>query len=284
MFPANIRQTVAVSLCAGVIAFLAESTPVRADDACKMPDNTNRVLGRSSGKGTCLVIKTFGAAEAGADPTLVVMLHGDASSGGPADYHYGLVERLVRPGVVGVAMLRPGYPDSSGATSEGNTNGRGDNVTPENVEIVASAVAALRAHHKAREVTLIGHSSGANMAGIIMGRHPEIAERALMLSCPCDVARWRADRGRRSWSSSLSAQDFADKLPATAKIIAATGTNDDNTREFLAKDYVATLAKRGIVAKYVNLPGVGHNITKTTRELPEFRAAMEQIVTGAIAP
>ena len=278
------RRFIAASVLAGVVAILAEPIPVRADDACKTPDNTTRVVGRLSGKDTCLIIKTFGAAGAGANPTLIAMLHGDVSGGGPADYHYGIVEGLVRPGVVGVAMIRPGYPDSSGTASEGEARGRNDNVTPENVEIVADAIARLRTHYKAKEVVLAGHSSGANMAGIIMGRHAGLAERAYLVACPCDVGRWRSDGGRRPWLHSLSSHDFADKVPTAAKIVAATGTSDSNTRESLAKDYVAMLAKRGIAAKYVGLPGVGHNITKSMRELPEFRAELEEAVTGTTPP
>ena len=269
------RRFIAALLLVGM-TILTEPNPVRADDTCKSPDNSTRVVGKEA----CLVIKTFGATGAGANPTLVVMLHGDVSSGGPADYHNGIVEGLVRPGVVGIAMIRPGYPDSTGAESQGEARGRNDNVTPENVEIVADGIAKLRAHHQAREVALIGHSSGANMAGILMGRHIGLAERALLVSCPCDVGRWRSDGGRRSWLYSLSSHDFVDKVPITAKIVAATGTSDSNTREFLAQDYVATLAKRGVAAKYVGLPGASHNINKTMRELPEFRAVLEEVVTG----
>jgi predicted esterase len=237
---------------------------------------------RVAGKGVCLIIKTFGRETAGATPTLVVMLHGDASGGGSADYHYPLVEGLVRPGVVGVAMIRPGYPDSSGAASQGETRGRNDHYTPENIDIVADAIAALKARHKAKEVALIGHSGGAAMVGVIMGRHVGLAERALLIACPCDVGKWRAEGGRRPWLYSLSPHSFVNKVPATAKIIAATGTADDNTRARLAEDYVASLVKRGVAAKFVSLPGSGHNIGKTMRELAEFKAVLEAIVTGAM--
>lgn len=272
-----MSRIAAIALLAGTVTVVFPPNAALAD-VCKTPDMTTRVVG----KGTCLIIKTFGADAAGAAPTLIVALHGDVSSGGPADYHYRLVERLVRPGVVGIAMIRPGYPDSSGATSQGSAHGRRDHLTSENIDIVADAITNLRAHYKAKEVALIGHSGGATTAGVIMGRHSGIAERALLIACPCDLGRWRADSHSRPWHNSLSPHSFVDKVAGTAKIIAATGTADNNTSAHLAEDYVASLIKRGVAAKFVGLPGAGHNFSKTMSELAEFKSVLEAIVTGAM--
>src|SRR4029077_15693837 len=58
------------------------------------------------GGGLCLAAETLGAEQAGATPTLVVVVHGDISDGGAATYHAEFARTLARPGVVAVALIR----------------------------------------------------------------------------------------------------------------------------------------------------------------------------------
>ena len=276
---ALIRATLAGLIGLSAVALWPTPAPAETDDerkkACANPDMLTRVMG----KDLCLAIRTFGADAAGPSPTLVVVLHGDMSSGGAPEYHMGIAKSLAREGIVGVGLIRPGYAGKDERASEGSPT-HYDHYTPENIDAVADAVAKLKAHHKARATVLIGHSGGAATAGVIIGRHPGVADRALLISCPCDIPRWRDMKRRSGWYSSLSPHDYAGKVPTIAKVIAITGDHDDNTDVELAKDYVAKLASRGVVARFVAIPGAGHNHNKKMRDAAEYAAALKDIVTG----
>jgi len=78
------------------------STPARSAEVdCAQADHVSRV----QGKDLCLVIKTFAGKLASPDPTLVVFLHGDTSSGGPSSYLYPYAERWADERTVSVAMI-----------------------------------------------------------------------------------------------------------------------------------------------------------------------------------
>jgi len=134
------------------------------------------------------------------------------------------------------------------------------------VDAIAAAVKALSEHHTARRVVLVGHSGAAAIPVVILGRHPRVADGALLVACPCDLTTWRV--GRKRWTNSLSPDEYIKQVPATARVVAMTGENDGNTRPALAQDYVNDLAKRGIRAKYVGGPGTGHNDVIHRPELP----------------
>ncbi len=57
---------------------------------CESEDFENRVSGAS----TCLLIKRFGVTETGAAQAMLIWLHGDLSSGGPARVGCGRMPRL----------------------------------------------------------------------------------------------------------------------------------------------------------------------------------------------
>lgn len=242
------------NLLAAAAAAAALSTAASAMAApCPSPDHRTRV----SGGDECLAMRTYGAG--GARPTLIVVLHGDVSAGGPARYHFPIAEGFANavPGAVAVALVRPGYEDGSGGASSGNNHGRVDQYTAANIDAVAGAIAALKAHHRAARVVLVGHSGGAATAGVIVGRHPGLADAAVLVACPCDIARWR--QGRRSWTRSESPSTYAARVPASTVVSAITGDRDDNTPPSLARDYAASLAARGLRATATILPGVDHN-------------------------
>jgi len=117
--------------------------PIFAYAGCnEAPDLESRVEGGSE----CLVIKTFRSAMPGRKPVLVVFLHGSVSGGGPANYFYRHAERWASdgPGVVAVALLRPGYAARDGSESSGNHLQRRDIAWSTNVNSVANALEKLR--------------------------------------------------------------------------------------------------------------------------------------------
>ena len=198
------------------------------------------------GGGLCLVAETFGAEHAGASPVLVIVVHGDISDGGAATYHAEFAKTLARPGVVPGALIRPGYADARGRTSEGSTLGRADNYTAANVAAIAGAIDALKKQYRARRAIYVGHSGGAAIGGVLIGRRPGLVDAAVLVSCPCDIARWLAHHRRPPWTRSLSPDFFIPRVPRTTEVVALTGADDTNTFPALAADYAAELARRGV--------------------------------------
>jgi pimeloyl-ACP methyl ester carboxylesterase len=218
------------------------------------------------------VAATYGAAQAGSAPALIVVVHGDVSSGGPADYHFAFTRSLAKPGVVAVALVRPGYSDAAGRTSQGTHYDRRDSYTPANITAVGSAVRALKTHYKARTVIYVGHSGGAAIGGVLIGKDPGLINGAVLVSCPCDITRWREERKRGAWTRSESPSAYAAKVPTTTRVVAITGSTDDNTGPGLARGYVESLTKRGVKARFQNVPGAGHGFS-----------ALHATTSGAIA-
>jgi pimeloyl-ACP methyl ester carboxylesterase len=229
-----------------------------AHAACP-PDS--RIADWVLGAGRCLAAATFGADTAGAQPTLVVVVHGDISDGGLATYHVGFARALARPGVVAVALTRPGYASEPGRVSEGSTLGRQDNYTSGNVAAVGAAIAELRRHYRARRVVYVGHSGGAAVGGVLIGKQPGLIDVAVLVSCPCDIARWRRERWRDQWRYSESPSRYAARVPSTTSVVAITGSRDGNTAQRLAEDYVRSLARRGVDARFIAVEGAAHGFS-----------------------
>ena len=256
----------AAAFAGGFLAAPAWGSP------CEAPDNLERV----TGDGECLVIQTFGAAPG--NRALVVFIHGDGSKGGPSDYLAQTADRISGNGVTGVVLIRPGYHDSDGRKSTGRSYRKeGDGYRQHIVASVADAVQRLKAHHGAERVVLAGHSGGAAISGVILGKYPGLAAAAVLAACPCDIARWRSMRGRRAWNRSLSPHSFAEAVPAGTAVVALTGSKDRNTRPVLGRDYAAALAARGLAAEFMEVPDVGHKAVTRTRA---FREAVIRLSAG----
>jgi pimeloyl-ACP methyl ester carboxylesterase len=159
------------------------------------------------GGSLCLAAATYDK-QAGSSPALLVFLHGDTSSGGPADYLFEFARRFSQAGVVAVALLRPGYSDRAGRTSQGTHYGRIDSYTPENIAAVGAAIDALKKHFQPRRTIVVGHSGGAAIAGVLIGKTPGLVQGAILVSCPCDIARWRRERKRDPWTRSESPSSY----------------------------------------------------------------------------
>jgi pimeloyl-ACP methyl ester carboxylesterase len=213
----------------GTLAVLAIALVLtaRAQASCP-PESTIR--DRVFGGGLCLVASTF-------------------------------AKTLPRPGMVAVALLRPGYVDDTGRKSEGSTFDRSDNYTAANVTAIAGAIDALKKSYRARRVIYVGHSGGAAIGGVLIGRRPGLVDAAVLVSCPCDIPRWLAARGHPPWTRSLSPDFFVSRVPTTTEVVAITGTADDNTFPALAEDYAARLAARGVPARFVPVRGAGHGFS-----------------------
>jgi pimeloyl-ACP methyl ester carboxylesterase len=239
------------------------------DGGCKAADHLEYV----SGGGECLAIKTFSIPSAQNPEVLVVSIHGDKTNGLPIGWEYRSAEKFAGEQVISVSMLRPGYNDKFGKVSSGDLNGRVDNYTAHNIDAIADAIRNLKRYHKTPKVVLAGYSGGANITGVILGRHPDIASGAVLLACACDLSRYRA--GRSPWFRSLSAQQFADGVPLTSRVIAVTGNRDTNTPAFLAQAYVARLKERGVLAEFRFAEGITHD---NALDAPAYLDAVADVV------
>ena len=213
-----------------------------------------------SGESECLLMRSFGAS----DPqVLIVWLHGDVSSGGPANYHFANAEQAVTQlpavKVLSVALVRPGYPDGSGDSSSVALlqGGRSDHYTKENLIEVGTAIARLRAKFQPKTVMVVGHSGGAATAAVLLGLMPRLIDAAVLVSCPCELTAWRV--GRREWSRSQNPIKWVDQTDPATRVLALTGNRDDNTQPELAKTYVEALRARGVDATFQLLAGETHN-------------------------
>ncbi|MFS2034204.1 alpha/beta fold hydrolase [Polaromonas sp. CT11-55] len=180
---------------------------------------------------------------------LVVFLHGDnggrielkADSGTTAM----LTEKLQ---AVTIAIQRPGYRSELGV-SDGQSGPGDDDYTPENVEIVASALGNLRRLNFDKKILLVGHSGGAAMAALLASRFPGSADAYLLAACPCDVPAWRQWRagsaGKTGVWTSLSPLAEAVKMSPGTPISLVVGNKDENTLPLFSETYARALQARG---------------------------------------
>jgi pimeloyl-ACP methyl ester carboxylesterase len=187
---------------------------------------------------------------------LVILAHGDS---GPK-YLDGFAKSIAdsNPGVTVIQMARPGYGLSTGERSKGSNGGGSNHYTKRNNDLLAQGIAAAAKAHPHKKLIAVGHSGGSAQLGTVIARMPGVIDTAILVSGPFDVPRWRAMRGKGAWPSSESAIKVLGSVPASTKIIAATGSSDDNTRPILARDYVAKAKSLGKNATYVEIPGAGH--------------------------
>jgi predicted esterase len=215
----------------------------------------------------CLAIKAFVGEGTKAVNAMLVFIHSDASSGSAVHYMFPYAQKFAEPGIVTAALLRPGY-FAEGRRSTGSDGGRKDNYTAENIDAVAAGVRALKQHYKPARTVLIGHSGGGAIAAVILGRHPGLADAALLIGCQCNIPV--------VWPKSLSPHAVVRDIPKGTRVIAQTGTDDDITPWWLAKTYVDLLAKHGIAARFEEIPK-GTHASSTLMTTEQFTKAVWEL-------
>jgi predicted esterase len=259
-----LRPLAGIALAGGLVILSPVAHAMTTRESCATGDIANAVRGGN----LCLAIEIMrGSAAQDSGAPLFIVLHGDVSRGGAADYHYRIAREIVadQPDAIAIAVLRPGYFDPAGKRSDGDDNGRRDHYTAANIDAMAAAIRDLRAHYHPIRTVLIGHSGGAAFGGVILGRHPGTVDGAILVSCPCDIQRWRDAGGGRAWANSLSPSSSIDKVPEAARVITVTGSRDTNTDSRLGRAYAEQLARRGVAAEFREIAGATHDMDQTLR-------------------
>jgi len=266
-----MRQSFAV--LAGLLLALA-GTAAFAQPA-KCPDGKPADgIERAGDARHCLVIRTLAPGQTSriTPKVLIVFLHGDnggrtelkADSGTAAV----LAEKLQ---AVTIAMQRPGYRSDLG-TSDGQSGAGDDDYTPQNVDIIASALGNLRSLNPGKKILLIGHSGGAAMAALLASRFPASADAYLLAGCPCDVPAWRQWRASSAgkagaWSRSLSPLAEAGKVGPDIRISLVVGNKDENTLPQFSESYARALQARGVKTRVTYAMNATH---VSVQRAPEF--------------
>ena len=236
----------------------------------------------------CLHIRVYHGLAPVPNPDLFVVLHGDL--GGPG-YHYLTARKLTEASdsVIAVGMLRPGYTDDSGNRSSG-IGGRwvGDNYTAQVVDAIAAAIDTLRHELHASHVILVGHSGGAAITADVIGRHPHLVDAAVLVSCPCDLGKWRHHmfdlQHQPIWwmpVHSLSPMDLAGEVDSTTVVKVIVGAADNVAPPELSRAYAARLQQHHVPVTLIEIPGASHNILLDPRVLSEI--ASTRYLTDRVA-
>lgn len=244
------------------------------DAHCKPADNVNWVVGKEY----CLRILTGRDDRVREErPTLIVYIGGDRGDRRDVQSYLRKVRTLKAPGVVPILLIRPGYFDHEGNRSTG-ARGRSssDYYTPRRVGEIAAAVQNLKTFYGAGKTILIGQSGGAVISGVIIGKHPGVADGVILMSCPCDLLGWYAVR---AWETndltSLSPQNYVGRVPVTIHVIAITGEYDNWTPRHTVEPYIEGLQKRGVNAEFHVALGAKHTTVLLSKE---FKDAVRKLL------
>ena len=235
----------------------AALSPVKIESCDVFTDN---VLAN----GWCLKLQTYKSERLTDSPVLMVALHGDAAFNNPSyQYRFAQLVSERAEDIVAVGLLRPGYTDADGRTSDGERGLTvGDNYDEERVASIASALESLSTRYNARKVILAGHSGGAAITAKLLALHPGILDHAFIVSCPCDINRWRADMfaasGFEGFKGDLNVRspiDLAKDVPGTSKVSILVGRYDAVTAPYLSRAYFDALKTAGKQAYFRVIEG-----------------------------
>ena len=263
----------------GVVVAMAVAVTAASARAqgCEANDPATSVRGASGG---CF---SFHAAHVREGAPLVVFLHGDGGGSVGESYWQALTAGAAAAGsAVGatfVVLVRPGYR-SPGGRSTGSAKSEDDDYTAQNVALAAEAVTALKARFRPSRTIVSGTSGGAATAALLMGRHPGVADAALLAACPCQLQPWREWRAQsanrtRPWTSSLSPDAALSGMAVTARIALVVGDKDTNTLPKFSEAYVAAAKARGIDATLTVVPGATHG---SAWRSPAYVAALKSVL------
>ncbi|WP_440056820.1 alpha/beta fold hydrolase (plasmid) [Pseudoalteromonas sp. T1lg65] len=213
----------------------------------------------------CTKIETYKSNTLSSSPSLAIVLHGDAHQWPPSS-HYRIAQKLsqLQDNVIAVGMLRPGYSDDWGRTSDGERGDTvGDNYDDARVIQIAEAITNLKNHHKAQKVVVLGHYGGATILGRLIAMYPNLVDHAVMVSCNCNINAWRKALYERTQEDIFkdkllvtSPMDLAHKVSDSTAVSLIVGKNDKKTGPVYSREYYNVLKN---LSKNVSLNVVDGN-------------------------
>lgn len=233
----------------------------------------------------CLHFYSYSSDSVTENPNLVIVLHGDAPFNKPG-YHYSMARKIAGEckNTIAIGLLRPGYTDPDNNTSGGQRGkATGDNYTMENIYALAEAINKLKTKYRARNTILAAHSGGAAISAGLLALKPEVVNKAVLVSCPCDVEKWRQYMSKqqpavKDWKdsvNSISPVKVVNLIPKNTKIVMLSGEKDEITPINLSQEYYSELRKHGINSKLVQIPDKGHEVFLNEMVLNEIKALIE---------
>lgn len=252
-------------------------------NACLNEDN----ITHTDANGECIALQTyFGKTMPMQHPILLVFIHGDGiPGGGPSDYLKFQATKYIAPDIVPIVMIRPGYYDSYGNTSTGESYAfashgyPNDSYRPNTVNTIAKTVNKLKDFYQARCTILVGHSGGAMMSGIILGKYPELANGAVLAAVVGDIHIWAEKHHYGRYPKSLSPNNFITDIPKKNFVYIVSGTQDNNTYPEMSHAYYQQLKQAGIQAFWYPQANGTHNsvVLSDTQALDQaIHAAVDQ--------
>ncbi|HEX7693494.1 MAG TPA: alpha/beta fold hydrolase [Sphingomonas sp.] len=217
--------------------------------------------------------------------TLVFVLHGDAPFAKPS-YQYAFAADAAKlPGVRAIGILRPGYEDKDGDVSPGVRGlTTGDNYTPDRVDAIARAIARIEAVYPRAHRILVGHSGGAAIAADLAALRPDLVDGVLLVSCPCDLPKWRAFMKRKIPAApfekpveSYNSIALVPKLRSTLALSMMVGSADDTAPPELTQAYAAAARAHGIAVDLRILPGKPHDILNEPEVIPALATLIAKV-------
>jgi predicted esterase len=227
-------------------------------------DSVNEIFAGNS----CTKIKTYKSADVTENPILIVALHGDSPFNNPGyQYRFAKLVANKNSNVISVGMLRPGYTDSLGRTSDGvKGDAIGDNYDKKRVNQIAKAIIKLKKMYSPSKVILAGHSGGAAITANLISLFPLLIDHAFIVSCPCDVNAWREDMFSLTKKpifkgniEALSPIDLVEHLSKKTIISIFVGKDDKVARPILSERYKTAATKEGLNVSLEVIDGQ-HNI------------------------
>ena len=248
--------------------------------ACLNTDNITRI----NANGECLAIQSFFNKNKlpNKNSKLLIFIHGDgAKGGGPSDYLKHQAQSILDPDAISTVLIRPGYYDSYGNYSTGESYAFDceglpcDGYRKRTIATLAAGIKKLNDFYHPICTILIGHSGGAMMSGVILGKYPNLVNGAVLASTTNNVQEWTNRHGWKEWVHSFSPHDWVAKIPKNTFIYIVSGIKDENTYPEMARAYYELLKKFKIRAHFIAVQNGTHN-SIVLDEAKDFRSAIQR--------
>ncbi len=268
-----LGMVLCLKITTGCAAYLEELPKIQSEsfkwtlahaNACLKADNIHRV----NANGECLAIQSYFANNQlpQKNARLLIFIHGDGIVGGsPSDYLKFQATQFVDKRTNAIVVIRPGYYDSYDNYSTGESYAfacKGypcDGYRENTIATLAATIQQLKSYYQPSCTILVGHSGGAMMSSVILGKYPNLANGAVLASTTNNVHQWTKRHGWGNWPHSLSPHDWIKTIPKNNFVTIISGAEDKNTYPEYASAYYDSLKRLGIKAQYINVPNGTHD-------------------------